>query len=574
MNKTVNINLGGLFFHIDEDAYQKLTRYFDAVRRSLSNSTGHEEIMKDIEMRIAELITERHSSDKQVINSGEVDEIIAIMGQPEDYRIEEEPQPQPSSQGNVRRSKKLYRDTDTGMLGGVCRGLSHYFGIDVVWFRVIFLILFFGFGTGLLAYIILWLAIPAAVTTAEKLEMRGEPVNISNIERTVRQEFENVTNRFSQADYNKMGNYAKTGAGRFAAALGQILESIFKIIGKIIGVLLLLFVMVMMVVLLISVFSIGSASLIEAPWNNFAEAVNYNDTPLWLAGLLILLTFGLPLVALFFLGLKLLAPNSRSLRPAARYTLLAIWIISLASLIYLAIQQWSEVAHDAKAVTKENLALKPTDTLNITFRFNDFYDQSVDDVNEYRITLDENGKSVVYSNDVSLEILKTNEKMPYIQIVREANGRSQGDAKTRAEKISYGYRMDGNTLILDNYLLAKAEEKYRGQEVEIYLYLPEGTLFRTDESVQHFDDSDNEFFNLHFSGNYLYRVDNNKVMCLTCPPDENEYGDIPGAPADTSGVTVREQVIINVDENGVLVKEKKHTKTKEITTGETKIIIE
>ncbi|MFA9195353.1 hypothetical protein AAGV33_13140 [Flavobacterium sp. FBOR7N2.3] len=91
MNKTVNINLGGMFFHIDEDAYQKLSRYFDAIKRSLTNSSGQDEIIKDIEMRIAELLNEKQKSEKHVVGLKDVDEVISIMGQPEDYIIEDEP---------------------------------------------------------------------------------------------------------------------------------------------------------------------------------------------------------------------------------------------------------------------------------------------------------------------------------------------------------------------------------------------------------------------------------------------------------------------------------------------------
>jgi hypothetical protein len=90
MNKTVNINLGGMFFHIDEDAYQKLTRYFDAIKRSLNNSSGQDEIIKDIEMRVSELLNEKQKSDKHVVGLKDVDEVITIMGQPEDYIIEDE----------------------------------------------------------------------------------------------------------------------------------------------------------------------------------------------------------------------------------------------------------------------------------------------------------------------------------------------------------------------------------------------------------------------------------------------------------------------------------------------------
>ena len=90
MNKTVNINLGGMFFHIDEDAYQKLSRYFDAIKRSLSNSSGQDEIIKDIEMRVSELLNEKQKSEKHVVSVKDVDEVIAVMGQPEDYRIDDE----------------------------------------------------------------------------------------------------------------------------------------------------------------------------------------------------------------------------------------------------------------------------------------------------------------------------------------------------------------------------------------------------------------------------------------------------------------------------------------------------
>jgi hypothetical protein len=135
MNKTVNINLGGMFFHIDEDAYLKLTRYFDAIKRSLSKSSGQDEIIKDIEMRVAELLTENQKTDKQVVGLKEV-EVIAVMGQPEDYIIEEDNHDTHSYSGAApRKTKKLYRDK--GMISGVSAGLGHYFGIDAVWVRIL-----------------------------------------------------------------------------------------------------------------------------------------------------------------------------------------------------------------------------------------------------------------------------------------------------------------------------------------------------------------------------------------------------------------------------------------------------
>ena len=184
MNKTISINLGGFFFHIDEDAYQKLSRYFDAVKRSLAPD-GRDEIMSDIETRIAELFQERLQNEKQVVGLVEIDQVIAIMGQPEDYKIDDENtnfSSFTSSNDSNKKSKRLYRDHDNSILGGVASGFGHYLNIDPLWIRILFIISpWITFGTSLLIYLILWILIPEALTTSQKLEMKGEPINISSI---------------------------------------------------------------------------------------------------------------------------------------------------------------------------------------------------------------------------------------------------------------------------------------------------------------------------------------------------------------------------------------------------------
>lgn len=550
MNKTVNINLGGMFFHIDEDAYQKLTRYFDAIKRSLSNSTGQDEIIKDIEMRIAEIITEKHTNDKQVINIREVDEIITIMGQPEDYRIEDDGQPTQAAPNfdYVRKSKKLYRDTEKGMFGGVCSGLGHYFGIDAVWLRILFIVLVVaGVGTGIIAYIVLWAVTPAAVTTSEKLEMTGEPVTISNIEKKVREEFENVSEKFKSANYDKMGNQVKTGFERVAGNVGEAFSVLFRAFAKVLGAMITVFGAVMLGSLIIGLFTLGSTSLVEVPWQNYVDAVNYTNLPLWIIGLLSFFAIGIPFFFLFILGLKLLVNNMKSIGNIAKYTLLALWLISVGILITLGIKQATEVAFDGKAVQKETVQMQPTDTLTVKFRFNDYYAKNVYNRHNFLFTQDENNKEVIYSNEVSFHILKTDEAMPYIQIEKKAEGKSLAEAKKRAEKIIYAYKIEGNQLIFDNYLLTDVGNKYRNQEVEIFLYLPKGTILKTDDSVEEYDRSDDDFFNLHFSGNYTYKVEEDQVKCLNCPEDENEWDDVENTENDT--VT---SVILN--EKGILIK--------------------
>lgn len=536
MNKTVTINLGGIVFHIDEDAYQKLSRYFDAIKRSLNNSSGQEEIIKDIEMRISELLSEKLLSDKHVIGLKEIDEVIAVMGQPEDYIIEDDSKAESNYQA-YKKSKKLYRDKDKGMIGGVAAGLSHYLGIDVVWIRVILLLFFFGFGTGILAYIILWIATPEAVTTSEKLEMTGEPVTISSIEKKVREEFDSVSEKFKNVDYDKYGNQIKTGAEKFGNSLSEIISNIFKVFAKFLGVILIITGVIVLFFLFVGIFTLGTGAFIEFPWTEFANAGNFTDYPIWVFGLLMFLGVGIPFFFLTLLGFRLLSPSMKSIGSIAKYTLLALWILAIAALISIGIQQASEVAYEGKTIKKETLNILPTDTLQIEFRYNENYTNDLDDTDNFRFVQDASKNEVIYSNNIHFEIEKSDEKAPYIQIERRARGKSFNEAKKRAEKIQFGYKLEGNKLVFDNYLLTSVAEKFRDQEVAIYLYLPEGMVFKVDKSAQHYDQSNNDFFNLHYSSDdYLYKVNSIQVKCLNCPENEDEYNDVEtGVTEDITG---------------------------------------
>jgi len=528
MNKTVNINLGGMFFHIDEDAYLKLTRYFDAIKRSLNNSSGQDEIIKDIEMRVSELLTEKQKSEKHVVGLKDVDEVIAVMGQPEDYIIEEEIQSNQSyaNTGN-RKNKKLYRDKENGMLGGVATGLGHYFGVDAVWIKILFLIFVFaGFGTGILAYFVLWVVTPEAVTTSEKLEMTGEPVTISNIEKKVREEIESLSDKFKNADYDKMGNQVKSGAERVSSSIGDFIMTGFKIFAKLLGVILILGGITILFFLLIGVFTLGTNVFIDFPWQNFVEAGNFTEYPIWSFGLLMFFAVGIPFFFMTLLGFKLLAPNTKTIGNIAKYTLLAIWIIAIAITISIGIKQATEVSYDNKMVEKKAIAIQPTDTLFVKFKYNNYFAKDLNHHREFEFVQDSANNQLIYSTNVRLRVLHTDEKAPYIQIEKSARGNSFTAAKKRAEKINYNVEIRGNQLILDNYFLTDVKNKFRGQEVEIYLYLPEGQLFKPDSSVEDYDDSDDNFFNLHFSGNYNYKVEGSKIKCLNCPADENEFEDV------------------------------------------------
>src|SRR5690606_10100774 len=225
MNKTVNINLAGIFFHIDETAYTKLQHYLEAIKRSLANTQGQDEIIADIEARIAELFYEKIKTERQVIGVKEVDEVIAVLGQPEDYMLDEEIfDDEPVHTRYRSTGKQLFRDTEHAYIGGVSSGLGHYLGIAPVWLRLlwIFLIILYS-GAFILIYIALWIFVPEAKTTADKLSMRGEEVNISNIERKIREGFEDVSGKVKSVNYEKYGNQARSGASNAAKGIGSVI---------------------------------------------------------------------------------------------------------------------------------------------------------------------------------------------------------------------------------------------------------------------------------------------------------------------------------------------------------------
>jgi phage shock protein PspC (stress-responsive transcriptional regulator) len=559
MNKTVNINLGGMFFHIDEDAYQKLTRYFDAIKRSLSKSSGQEEIIKDIEMRVSELLTEKQKTEKHVVTIREVDEVIAVMGQPEDYIIEEET---PNASANrdyatPRSTKKLYRDKENGMIGGVATGLGHYFGIDAVWLKIMFLIFVFaGFGTGILAYIILWIVTPEAITTSEKLEMTGEPVTISNIEKKVREEFDSVSGKIKNADYDKFGNQVKSGAEKLGSGLGDFIMTVFKIFAKFLGVILIMSGLVVLVMLLIGIFTLGTSTSIDFPWQTFIEAGNFTDYPIWTFGLLMFLAVGIPFFFMTLLGFKLLAPNMNSIGNIAKYTLLALWLIAVSLAISIGVKQATAFAVNGRSVQKETLNLKPTDTLLIKFKHNDYFAKDVNDRNNFMITQDSLNNDIIYSNEVRIKIEKSEEKYAYIQIEKEAKGKSLSEAKKRADAIRYSYKIVGNQLIFDNYLITDLKNKFRDQEIEITLFLPKGTLLKPDDSMSNYDRTDADYFLWHpDSSNDVFRVEDNKIRCINCPKDYNDDSDDNYDNDDN-------ETNVTINENGVTVEKDSVIKTK------------
>jgi phage shock protein PspC (stress-responsive transcriptional regulator) len=189
MKITVSINLGGYSFNIDEDAYAELKRYLKNLEIHFADEESSSEILSDIETRMAEIFRTKLTSYKQVIDIGDVQQVITVLGTPED--ISENEGPTAREKFGSPGYHRMYRDTDHRVIGGVCAGMAAYWDLELWLVRVIFLILAL-MGIGILIYLILYIVLPEAKTTAEKIQMKGHPVNIHNIKDSVKKEFDSV----------------------------------------------------------------------------------------------------------------------------------------------------------------------------------------------------------------------------------------------------------------------------------------------------------------------------------------------------------------------------------------------
>jgi phage shock protein PspC (stress-responsive transcriptional regulator) len=526
MKKTVNVNLAGTFFHIDEDAFGKLTRYLDAIKRSLTDPQGSDEIIRDIEARIAELFSEKLENSSQVISLKELDEVIAVMGQPEDYMVDEEIFEDTSSKTkrtSTSSSKKLFRDIDDKFIAGVSSGIGHYLGIDAIWIRLIWVILVLvGFGSPILIYLLLWIIVPAAESTSDKLKMTGEPINISNIEKKFKEGYDTVADKVKNADYDKYGQRVKSGASGFFDTLGSILLAIVKIFVKFFGVLLVIIALSTLIGLIIGLFTFGSIDL----WGHgevmdYISLVDTTNSPIWLISLLTLLAVGIPFFILFILGLKLLVDNLKSIGSPAKIILFVLWILSIVGLGILGIQQATEQAFDGSSVSENALPIRTGDTLKLAMRANKQYSYDVHRQGGLKIEYDTNDEKVIYSNDIRLIVRHTRDSVGSLAIEKKAEGNSFLNAKERAEAINYDYSMEDGTLFLDGFFTTDIKNKYRDQEIELVLYLPVGTVLFADRNTYSFHRNDSRYDDILNNGDeeHYLRVIEDGTECLDCPSE-------------------------------------------------------
>lgn len=564
MKKTVNINLAGTFFHIDEDAYGKLQRYLAAIKKSLTEPQGSDEIMRDIETRISELFSEKVESNSQVISLKELDEVIAVMGQPEDYMVDEELFDDAPKSNNQQRAyshtsashKQLFRDIDNKFISGVSSGLGHYLGLDALWVRLLWILLtFLTSGTFIIVYILFWILVPAAVSTADKLKMTGEPVNISNIEKKFKEGYETVADKVKNADYDKYGQKVKSGASGFFDTLGSILLVLLKIFVKFIGIILIITSLATLVGLIIGLFTFGSVDF----WGN-GEVLDYigaftdSIVPIWLVSLSIFFAIGIPFFVLFILGLKMMITNLKSIGTTAKIVLFITWIASIVALGIFGVRMANEQAYDGDSIAETTLPVRTGDTLRVRMNANTQYSTNVYRQGGLKFKYNENDEKVIYSNDIRLVVKSTTDSVAKLVVEKHAEGNSFLDARERAKAIDYNFIMENGTLTLDGFHTSAIENKYRNQEIHLTLYMPVGSIIYADKNTYSFHRNSSWYEDILDNGDeeqYL-RILRDKTECLDCPPseeDNNSTTDTSQNSSTTTSESWEQQVIDDISDD-------------------------
>ncbi len=563
-----------MFFHIDEDAYNSLQRYLNAIKRSFTDSQGRDEIISDIEARVAELFSERLKSERQVIGMKEVEEVIEIMGQPEDYLVDDEIFEDTPYSGGYRQNstyRKLYRDYDNKFLGGVCAGFGQYFGIDALWIRILALIIvFITAGAPILVYLILWFIIPKANTTSEKLAMAGKPANITNIEKKIKEGFDDVQERISDVNFEKVGQKAKSGASSFFDSLGDVIVVILKIFAKLFGVIFIITAASLLIGIIFSAISVSFFDFNNVGFGNgwlyYQDLGLISEVPKWVFGLLVLLILGIPAFALFIIGIRILVKNSKSIGTPAKIAMVIAWLAAIITAIIIASNAAMHRHIDASVNTRTELPISANDTLKIKMVGNDYYDIYLHrNFNNYEKVYDQNDDLLLYSSAIRLVVKQSDSDNARIKIEKEAGGVSFDKAKQRARNIDYSYVFEDNTLKLNGYFLFDPADKHNQQKVEVTVYLPKDVILYVDDNTNSYHRNYSVHGDILKTGqeeHYLKVIDDD-LICLDCPNDfeklkSEDDGGTNKIKIDSDGVDINidnenENLKVKIDSNGIQV---------------------
>ena len=487
MNKVFNINLGNFPLTIDEDAYRHLENYLQSLHNHFRASEGYEEIMSDIEARLGELMREGMGK-RAIATTQDVKNAVSVMGTPEDFgaqSVDNEPitnKKSANTEGSasdkysgIKTGKQIFRDTDNKVIGGVCSGIAAYLGIaDPLWVRLFFIGTTFIFGSSFLLYFILMVIIPKAETTADRLAMRGEPIDVNSIAKSVElgaESFSKKVNEFGMPENQaRFQAQVSSGISKVGDVIAQILRGLggtgkFFITGT--AIFLLVFAVISLVLVCVGV---GAA----IPFVGFVTDKWWAST---LAVVNIFILFAIPIASSILVVRRLLF--GRTVSGAWHGAMWAFFGINAACLAIL----FGTIFQDFRSKGVVIQTMTPSvnsDILNLSTVKND--------ENNIRITL---GDIELHDDDllnslVHFNIQKSDNGQWSIIEKLESQGRNSNEAKLNAEQIRYDLKISENAMTVPQDFLIPKGTKFRGQSVHLILKMPIGKKIKMDKEGRYF----------------------------------------------------------------------------------------
>ena len=593
MNKTVTINISGIIFHIEEDAYNTLSKYLLTLKGYFSKADGGNEIMSDIESRIAEMLQSKTSAIKQVVLMADVDFVMESMGKPEEFGGDSsdssstENNFDQSENGTIEVKKRLYRDGDSKVLGGVCSGIGHYFGFDPVWLRIALALLLVFAGTGVLIYIILWIAIPEAKTTTERLAMKGEKADINNISKAVKEEAEHLKKRMEKYgnEFKNMANsnrdVPRNGVEKIVDFVADVLLNIGRVLLKVIGIFMVIFGVIFFLGLFSSVF--GLSFMMDS--NNGGDWIDLllldgKDFYLGIIGITIFV--GIPVIMMIYGGIRILF----KLKYRNRWVNLSagiIWLFGFLLLLYVGIRTGKDFSKDAKV--RESISIKPYDTLylkmnELPINFEEINENENDETdrsyhhnrrrphNDYMIGKNNHVKYLL--GHAQLNIIKSQSDAIELIIVKEAKGGDRKEASDRSKNIVYKVSQLDSLILCDNMFRVNNADKFRVQNVKVIFKIPVGKVVYLDKSLEFMlNDVDNT--TTTYDGDMINRrwiMTEKGLKCIDCKgldtdnnEDDESYSENSSKNEDVkitvNGVDIKaKNSQVKLDSNGVKINSK------------------
>lgn len=478
MNKTVSVNINGYVFNIEEEAYAVLKEYLLSLERIFSSQKDAKEIISDIESRIAELFNEDITDQNQVVTQLDVDNVIEVLGKPEDYEMAEEGfQSSDKAESQFETAdRKLYRDPDGSFIGGVCSGLTHFLNWNnPLYMRLIFIIMAFS-SISIFVYLILYLLVPEAKTSSEKLHMKGERINLHSIK-----------NNVMEGQDSSQSN--RTGIKGLIKNITRIIENVFQLIGKFISK------AIGLVFLGFGVFILFGTIFFFVSLDTFLS----HDSQLSLGQLesifvhgsgyvnMALIGFGLIIFSLLFLflfhGIRIVFGLYQKVK-GLNLTCFGLMLLGIILLVSITISNVQNHTHSELLEEEINFSLS-SDSLYIGVLDDPYFNENVTHHNSiFSDLISLENDRVVFGYPIHLNIYRSDQDEMSLEVGTFSTGSSIHEVFENIEDVQFEWFLRNDSLMIAPFLSIDAQRKFHAQEVRFDLFIPDSIHVKESSNLE------------------------------------------------------------------------------------------